>query len=320
MDIKDFGGKIKQPRTPSSVEKDEECKTVKEEDGVLKTSQWSLVQPGGYLATGATDEKLPTGIYRIETTNVGIVFSLVPSHCDDLIDFPSSIFDEIIREIEHFWTLGKTFDKYGFLHRRGYLLYGKAGSGKTCLIQRIIGDFLRKEGIIVLCSNRPGTITSGLKILRDVEPDRPLLCVFEDIDALIVDYSEETVLSLLDGELQVDKVVNIATTNHPEYLNPRIVARPRRFDRIIEINPPNKEIRKIYFSNKHKIGGGKNDIERWVELSENFSFAQMAELVVLVKCFEVDLEEAAVRLRKLIVEKPRGGDDAIGEVGFSKDR
>jgi ATP-dependent 26S proteasome regulatory subunit len=54
-------------------------------------------------------------------------------------------------------------------------------------------------------------------------------------------------LSVLDGENQVDKVLNIATTNYPEKLDRRLVGRPRRFDRLIYIDMPNHVVRREYF-------------------------------------------------------------------------
>ena len=38
-----------------------------------------------------------------------------------------------LREIARFWGMGDRFAQHGFLHRRGYLFYGKQGSGKSSL-------------------------------------------------------------------------------------------------------------------------------------------------------------------------------------------
>src|SRR5262249_23195198 len=75
-------------------------------------------------------------------------------------------------------------------------------------------------------------------LFRQVEPDRPIVCVFEDIDAIIAVYGDSDLLQWLDGNQQVDRAGNLASTNYPEKLDRRIIARPRRFDRILRIATP----------------------------------------------------------------------------------
>ena len=102
-------------------------------------------------------------------------------------------------------------------------------------------------------------------------------------------------LSCLDGENQVDCVLNIATTNYPEKLDKRIINRPRRFDRVVKIGFPDANIREQYFSLKLKID--KNEVKQWVKLTNNFSFAAMTDLVINVKCFGYSLMDSVKKVR-----------------------
>ena len=43
-----------------------------------------------------------------------------------------------------------------------------------------------------------------------------MICIFEDIDAIIQNYGDCVLLQWLDGHHQVDRVINLATTNYPE--------------------------------------------------------------------------------------------------------
>ena len=43
-------------------------------------------------------------------------------------------------------------------------------------------------------------------------------------------------------------------TNYPEKLDKRVKSRPRRFDRVVKINNPNKEMRKKFFEIKLILG------------------------------------------------------------------
>src|SRR5258707_7883419 len=89
-----------------------------------------------------------------------------------------------------------------------------------------------------------------MRKFRDVERQRPMVCVFEDIDAIIEQNGDSDLLQWLDGNHQVDKAVNLATTNYPEKLDPRIISRPRRFDRILRIDAPDARMREAHFAKK----------------------------------------------------------------------
>jgi len=65
---------------------------------------------------------------------------------DALIRLPGGVADVLLREVEHFWTLAPTFAAHGFLHRRGYLLYGPHGCGKTSIVGQIVCDTVAREG------------------------------------------------------------------------------------------------------------------------------------------------------------------------------
>jgi SpoVK/Ycf46/Vps4 family AAA+-type ATPase len=277
--------------------------------------QWSICGPNTYKPVSFTFPKLEKGIYNIYASqNHGIVFERKTICVDDLLRFPDSVSDKILKEITVFWNKGEKFKFHGFLHRRGYLLHGPAGSGKTCLVQQIIADIVNADGLVFQCTNHPSVFNDGLSNYRKVEPDRPVVCLFEDIDAIVDEYGEDEILTLLDGENQIDKVLNIATTNYPEKLDPRLIARPRRFDRVMEIDMPPDKVRKMYFEKKLKIDG--HELRKWVGATEGFSFAACAELVISVMCFEMPFDDAVERLREMTEVKVTSKDYKKGPKGF----
>jgi hypothetical protein len=321
MNLSDFGDKdsIKreylEPTLRENRQPKMECGVEeKREEDKLRKEQWSIIGSTKYLPSCRTIKELQPGVYTFLQTDLGIVLAENPLNTDDLISFPDSIFENVEKEVEKFWELGNSFKKYGFLHRRGYLFYGPAGGGKTCLTQRIIKAAISKGGLVFLCSSHPSLADSGLKVFREVEPNRNIICVFEDIDAITQQYGEAEVLMLLDGENQVDKVINIATTNYPERLDKRIVARPRRFDRIIKIGMPNEKIRSVYFKEKLKMNGA--DLQKWVTASEGFSFASLSELVISVKCLGNGFEDSVERLKNLTNSKYSSSEYELSKVGF----
>lgn len=278
----------------------------------VKKSQWALCGPGEFLPIQNTQKSLTEGVYRLKMVNGEIVFYKAEINVDDLLNFPDSVGDKILSEIEDFWNKSDAFKKFGFLHRRGYLLYGPAGGGKTSLVQQILKKIIERHGVVFLVDN-PVLLGLGLALFREVEPNRNVVCVFEDIDSIIETHGEDSILSILDGEMQIDKVLNIATTNYPEKLAKRLVGRPRRFDRVLKIGMPNETVRRLYFTKK--LGIEDKEIDLWIKKTEDFSFAAMAELVISVKCLGTPFNEAVKLLDELLDAKPNSEHDN-GSMGF----
>jgi hypothetical protein len=260
--------------------------------------QWTLVRDGSFVTCGRTSHQLPPGAYSLYCDSCGEPhFKPRPLATDDLVEFPASVSAEVLAEIERFWTMGERFSRLGFAHRRGYLFYGKQGCGKSSLIHQIISRIVAAGHVAFFCEY-PHWFRTGLARFREAEPDRPLVCVFEDIDATIKRYGDSELLQMLDGNAQVDKVVNLASTNYPERLDRRIIARPRRFDRLLKIEAPGSLLREAYFGRKLPELS-RPQLARWVELSDGLPFAALTELVISVECLGHDLEAAANALREL---------------------
>ena len=284
----------------------------------LAPSRWMLRAEGAYSPCGSVTRKLPGGMYTLKQFEDGSWgVGQLPINIDELLDFPDSLNESILNEIKEFWTKVKEFKYYGFLHRRGYMFYGPHGSGKSCLVQQIIKHIIQDCGLVAVC-DRPNNLNVLLRMLRVIEPDRHIVCLFEDIDAIKAKYGESELLSILDGENQIDSVLNIATTNYPELLDRRLVARPRRFDRVIKIDWPSAAVRRHYF--KHKLKIDDAEINTWVNATDKFSFAACAELVISVKCLGKPFDESVDTLKKLSSANPNSKDYDLGQgpVGFGK--
>jgi hypothetical protein len=269
--------------------------------------QWSSGHGGAYRICGQTNERLPSGAYTCSTDGYGnALFQPRELLIDDLIDFQGSLPAQILEELNRFWTMGDRFRKFGFLHRRGYLLYGKQGTGKSSLIHQVIERVIGQGNMAVYCEC-PATFVECVEQFRKVEPDRPIVCIFEDIDAMVSRHGISELLHWLDGNSQIDKAVNIATTNYPERLDRRLTARPRRFDRLIRIDPPDKHCRQAYFTAKLPELSAK-ERRLWVKISEGLTFAALAELIISVCCFEKDLTESANLLKAIDSHTPSANE------------
>jgi len=246
---------------------------------------------------------LPDGQYTIEFSNDrGIYFSKREINLDDLMILPDSASEQVIAEIETFWTKEQHFRDFGFLWKRGVLLWGPPGSGKTSTVQLISAQIVAKGGIAVYVQN-PAFGALGLEMMRRIEPDRPIVVIVEDIDAVSQRYGEADLLALLDGELQIDNVVFIATTNYPERLDKRLTNRPSRFDIVKKIGMPSTEAREIYLRAKNPRldhHGRADELNNWIHSTKGFSLAHIKELIISVEVFEVSLRDATERLAAMM--------------------
>jgi SpoVK/Ycf46/Vps4 family AAA+-type ATPase len=288
---------------------------------VKDTRMWAVHGKRNYSPCEAAVPEMPPGQYTISASDsLGIYFSKTDINLDDLIKLPDSVSEQVIGEIESFWKKEEHFRKFGFLWKRGVLMWGPPGSGKTSTLQIISEKIIERGGISVYVDH-PGLAAKGLKILRQIEPSRPLIVMLEDIDSIIDNYGESDLLALMDGELQIDNVVFVATTNYPEKLDKRFINRPSRFDIVKKIGMPNDDARELYLKTKcDRLAqdSNKEELLNWIQLSKGFSIAHLKELIVSVEVFEVDLDDAVTRLRTMMDYSPKSSDgDECKKLGFT---
>ncbi len=291
---------------------------VAEDHAILKSSNgrrsWAEAD-GTFWAVQQACPVLPCGVYRMDIhPQMGAIFQRQKNDTDTLLPMPDSESEKIMDEIRVFKTLKPAFEKHGFLYKRGILMWGPPGSGKTSTLQQLIKLLVEQHDSIAVLVDRPGTAAFCLQALRTIEPDRQIIAILEDLDALTDKYGESEYLSLLDGESQVNNIVFVATTNYPERLDKRFVDRPSRFDTVRFIGMPGESARRHYL--RTKIGDSPM-LDEMVQASKDFSIAHLRELIILTQCFGQPVGVALERLRKTIKNKPSSDRNPDGPgVGF----
>jgi hypothetical protein len=279
-----------------------------------KLTQWTTGDGKRFIPSGTTKSQLPAGVYEIHHSScLGLYFEKIPVRTEGLIRFPQTNSEKVLKEIETFWDKEKTFEDFGIAYKRGIILWGPPGGGKTCCVNLIMKDVVDRNGIVVKFTN-PGLFMEGMRVLREIQGDSPIVVLMEDIDSIVENF-ESTVLNILDGVESIRKVVFLATTNYPEVLGARIINRPSRFDKRFKIPYPNEESRMIYF--KHLIGNRniKIDLNKWVKDTENFSIAHLKELFVAVVILGDDYDDALKSLNSM-KERISSEDDDEKAMGF----
>jgi hypothetical protein len=263
-------------------------------------------------------EKLPAGAYRCMVSNQGPYLEKMPIQTDSLLTLPDSAVDALLSEFRQFWTLRKNFDERGFTFKRGLLMWGPPGSGKTSAIWQMTQELVHRHDGVVVFVESPQLAVECIHILRRIEPNRPMITIMEDLDALVSRHGDHGFLALLDGETQISNVVHIATTNYPEYLDKRFVDRPSRFDTIMHVGMPSAEARRGYLKAKEP-SLDETTLERWVRKTDGYSIAHLREVIIAVKCFEQD--ESSVFQRLSEMQDCSAKSDGLGgqrrQVGFN---
>lgn len=284
------------------------------EVGNTQFSQWVIGSNDQYQATGATRDTLPPGVYRAWETQTGICFERMNTLTDKLVDLKDSAASEIIEGIRTFWKSEDKFKARGILYKRGVLLWGPPGGGKTCLVAQLVAELVGQGGMVFMCQH-PRVAVDALSIIRRIEPSRRLIVIEEDIEEIIREFGEHSLLALLDGENQIGDVVHIATTNYPADLGARIINRPSRFDEVRKIGMPSAGARDAYFvATAPELG----ELERrlWVSETDGFSIAHLRELVVAVFCMGRTYQETLARMERMRL-RPKDREDGFSGSGVS---
>ena len=264
---------------------------------VFTHCQFSQLMDNQFTPCGPTTGALPPGVYKIHHShNVGLVFTKISVKVENLIEFPDSNSNDVTKEITDFWNREPIFRKFGFSYKRGVLLWGPPGSGKSSCVQLIIKDVIDRNGVVLLFDH-PSTFVSGYTVLRKIQPDAPIVVIMEDLDDIIHRWGENEVLQILDGVHKIDKTCFLATTNYPEKLKARVVNRPSRFDKRIKIGFPNVECRRVFLES---IKGDQDiDVDKWVKDTEEFSFAHLKELFIATVILGNSYDESLKTLKSM---------------------
>lgn len=281
-------------------------------DGDTQSARNWTVSDNLYFEIKSVTKKLPAGLYTVIETNRGRAWQQLPVNTDELIIPTDDIITSIIKEFNLFWNSKEVFKKRGLLHKRGFLLYGPAGSGKTCLIRLLSKELINSLDGVIIKVEHPGMAIEGISIFRRVEPNRPLILLMEDLDALVESFGESAFLSLLDGEDQFENIVAIATTNYPERLDPRLINRPSRFDKVILIDMPNDDYRRQFIKYREP-DMEEEELNKWVKASDRFSLAHLKEMIVAIKCLNQPFDEVVARLSRM-KQKPKSKSES--SIGF----
>lgn len=274
-----------------------EACALKEKASDLKSSYIQFLTTGNTskpVGKVTLEPQLQPFAYRIENSMEGPVFTKFAPNTDELYLFESGPMKAILEEIDRFWGLKDNFNKLGFLHNRGMLIEGPPGTGKSSLFQQVT-EMMVNRGDIIFFTTDVSALREGLKNYREVEPERKVVVVFEDVDE-VVGYSERSLLQLMDGDAQIQNVLYLASTNYLDRIPPRLL-RPGRFDKVIHLGPPQMEARHTYLKKKLEGQETPERIKWLAEQTNGMSFGHLRELIIGGYALKEPIAEVIKRLK-----------------------
>jgi chaperone BCS1 len=144
------------------------------------------------------------------------------------------------------------YGKKGLAYKRGYLLWGPPGTGKTSLCKALASEFGLDICVLNLASLTDESAVSVMSELGQIGSQRPKILLIEDIDSYVdgrtvkkKDLRFSTLLNIFDGISSQDGTILIITTNHYQNLDPALI-RPGRVDLQLEVGLPESAEIKAY--------------------------------------------------------------------------
>lgn len=189
-------------------------------------------------------------------------------------------------DFESFFERQDWFRANNLPFRRGYLLHGPPGNGKSSAVRAMMTSRGLTAYAMRLFDSQVDD--SDLDHLFELAlKNRPSMILLEDLDRAFPKTGEtksrvslQALLNALDGVGTGEGVVVVATANEPTILDPAILRRPGRFDRVVCFPNPSAELRQQYLQQLNP-GLPPRHLKMSVETSEGMSYAQLREVHVI---------------------------------------
>lgn len=239
------------------------------------------------------------------------------------------------KDVYGFFDAENVYKRLGIPWKRGLIMYGPPGNGKTISLKVVIKTCSEKGFSPLYVKSfqswmgEEGAMQEVFDKARELSP---CVLIMEDMDSLINDRNRSFFLNQMDGLVGNDGLLVIGTTNHFDRLDPGLSGRPSRFDRKYLFDDPDRNARILYaqywqekLKNSEDIVYPDSLVYTIADSTSGFSFAYLKEafvsaLVILAGTndlpFEDAMKEQIKELRKALDKAPKD-DDFMSSSSFT---
>jgi ATP-dependent 26S proteasome regulatory subunit len=222
----------------------------------------------------------------------------------------SEEYKKIRKSISYFFNpkLIELYSDLAYLNKKGILIHGKPGTGKTASVSYLAEKFAKENDAIILEVNHRSAFTYLPKVIDDLRKDaddkhKPIMCIIDECENYFIDsHIENQLLNLLDGYNSKNNTLFIFITNKLDKIPSRFTERPSRIRDVIEYNNTPFEVISQILESKipEKYKGFINIKELSFKFSESGKTIDQAktEAISLIEDIIIESENSVEKLVK----------------------
>ena len=221
-------------------------------------------------------------------------FHHLPAINRDQIILPAGLLERIERQSVGFAKHAAKLSAAGRHLKRGMLLHGSPGTGKT-LTAMYLAARMPERTVLLITGRGVGLLEQACAMARLLQPATIIL---EDVDLIAEERTRQQssgcapllfeLLNQMDGLADDADILFVLTTNRPDLLEPALAARPGRIDQALEVPLPDLDCRRRLFELYGRGMKVSADVEPYIQRTGGASAAFVRELLRKAALFAAD--------------------------------